>query len=59
MQFLYETLFMDPDSQQLYLEKKITTNDLSDKKLLEHFEDFTLNIEVIEDRFFAKKSTKH
>lgn len=59
MQFLYETLFMDPDSQQLYLEKKITINDLSDKKLLEHFEDFTLNIEVIEDRFFAKKSAKH
>jgi len=58
MQFLDETLFLEPSSQQLYLEKKISTNTVTEQNIWDYFDDFTLNIEVIEDRFFPKSSFK-
>ena len=58
MQFLDETLFLDPSSQQLYLEKRVTTNAITEQNVWDYFDDFMLNIEVIEDRFFPKSTLK-
>ncbi len=54
MQFLDETIFIDPRTQQLFLRKQCDANTLTEQNITSVFEDFTLNIEAIEDRFFPK-----
>ena len=54
MSFLDEVLFFDQKIKQLFLRKQIQTNILQPENLTTLWEDFLLNIETLEDRFFPK-----
>ena len=56
MRFLDETLFLNPADKRLYLRQTVDPNDVNEKNLEERFNDFLLNIEVMEERFFPKLS---
>ena len=54
MSFLDEILFFDQKIQQLFLRKQLQANVLQPENLTALWEDFLLNVETIEDRFFPK-----
>ena len=54
MSFLDEVLFFDQKIKQLFLRKQIQTNILQPENLTTLWEDFLLNVETIENRFFPK-----
>ena len=56
MRFLDATLFLNPTDKRLYLRQTVDPNDVNEKNLEERFNDFLLNIEVMEERFFPKLS---
>ena len=55
VQFLDNVTFLDKESHQLFLREILPGQDISSEELKAHLEDFILNIEVIEDRFFPKQ----
>ena len=56
MRFLDATLFLNPSDKRLYLRQTITPEEVDEKNLEERFNDFLLNVEVMEERFFPKLS---
>ena len=56
-QFLDNTVFLDSDTHQLFLREVLTREGASEEEIKAGLEDFVLNIEVIEDRFFPKPTT--
>ena len=56
-QFLDNIIFLDSDTHQLFLREILSEKNLSNEELKALLEDFVLNIEVIEDRFFPKATT--
>ncbi|MGX8717464.1 MAG: CesT family type III secretion system chaperone [bacterium] len=55
-QFLDNIIFLDDETHQLFLREVFPAQDMSSEQLKEKLEDFVLNIEVIEDRFFKEKT---
>ena len=55
-QFLDNTIFLEKNTQQLCLREIFSEQDFSPEQLKNHLEDFVLNLEVIEDRFFKKQN---
>lgn len=53
-QFLDNIIFLDNDTHQLFLRGILPPEEVSAEELKARLEDFVLNIEVIEDRFFPK-----
>ena len=57
-QFLNNIVFLDNDTHQLFLRETLPEGEeISSEELKSRLEDFALNIEVIEDRFFPKATT--
>ena len=56
MRFLDATLFLNPSDKRLYLRQTIAPETVDEKNIEERFNDFLLNIEVMEERFFPKLS---
>ena len=56
MRFLDATLFLNPSDKRLYLRQTIAPEEVDEKNLEERFNDFLLNVEVMEERFFPKLS---
>ena len=56
MRFLDATLFLNPSDKRLYLRQTIAPETVDEKNLEERFNDFLLNVEVMEERFFPKLS---
>ena len=56
MRFLDATLFLNPTDKRLYLRQTIAPEEVDEKNLEERFNDFLLNVEVMEERFFPKLS---
>ena len=52
--FLDNIIFLDDDTHQLFLRELLPIEEIPTEELKAHLEDFVLNIEVIEDRFFPK-----
>lgn len=55
MQILDEVLLLDQEEQQLFLQTTLSLNTLTPEQLRFQLEDFTLNTEVIENKFFPKQ----
>ena len=53
-QFLDNIIFLDSDTHQLFLREVLHGEEMPTEELKAHLEDFALNMEVIEDRFFPK-----
>ena len=53
-QFLDNVIFLDNNTHQLFMREILTGKEVSAEELKARLEDFVLNIEVIEDRFFPK-----
>ena len=55
-QFLSNIIFLDDETHLLFLREVFPIQDTSPEQLKEKLEDFVLNIEVIEDRFFKEET---
>lgn len=55
MQVLDEVLLLDQEEQQLFLQTTLPLDTLTPEQLRFQLEDFTLNTEVIENKFFPKQ----
>ena len=55
-QFLSNIIFLDKETHQLFLREVFSEPGMSPEQLKEKLEDFVLNIEVIENRFFKKET---
>ena len=53
-QFLDNIIFLDKDTHQLFLREILPGKEIPTEELKARLEDFVLNIEVFEDRFFPK-----
>ena len=56
-QFLDNIVFLDNDTHQLFFRGIFTEKAIPEEAIKAHLEDFLLNLEVIEDRFFPKIAT--
>ena len=56
-QFLGNIVFLDNDTHQLFFREILPEGDIATEEIKARLEDFLLNIEVIEDRFFPKAAT--
>ena len=56
-QFLDNIVFLDNETNQLFLREILPSEAIPAEVLNARLEDFVLNIEVIEDRFFPKAAT--
>lgn len=56
MQFLSNIIFLDDETHLLFLREVFPIQDISPEQLKEKLEDFVLNIEVIENRFFKEET---
>lgn len=54
-QFLGNIIFLEKNTQQLFLREILSEKNFSPEQLSTHLEDFVLNLEVIEDRFFKEQ----
>lgn len=52
MRFVEGTLLLEPETHQLYLRYELPINECSEKRLMDKFTDFLLNLETIEEQFF-------
>lgn len=55
-QFLSNIIFLDDETHLLFLREVFPIQDTSPEQLKEKLEDFVLNIEVIENRFFKEET---
>lgn len=58
MRVMDEVVCLDKDTQQLYCRKFLDPETLNEKNAWEVFDDFLVNIEIIEERFFEEKPTQ-
>jgi hypothetical protein len=58
MRFLEGTIFMDPKTHQVYMQYNFHENGDMRKPIGEQWNDFCLNVEVIEDQVFPSTVTK-
>ena len=56
MRFLNATIFLDPSRKQLFLQQAMEPETIKPENLEEAFNDFILNREVIEEKFFPENS---